>query len=151
MPVHKRPIQGFDMNDIPDRAETTPGGPTAIYQRSAYLLKHERAIFQTSLRGDLSRRQLANMIGIPAGTLCRKLNRIARRLDEPMTLALLDPACPLPPDQRALAIQHFVQGQHVRRLAELHNISESRVKSILSYVKGWQKGRGEMQKVESKR
>lgn len=133
----------FD-NQVLDRNFADSARPAemgqALGRRVEMLREPERTLFRLLTAGNVSRRQLAHMLQIPPGTLTRRVRRLANRLHDPIVVMLCEPRCPLPADYRQLGIEHFLQGQSIGQLADLHRMPERRVRDILSFIRGWQKG-----------
>lgn len=131
-------------NQVLDRNFSSATRPSeisdALRRRVGMLREPDRTLFQLMLAGNVSRRQVARVLGIPAGTVTRRLRRIANRVHDPIVILLTDSRCPLSPDFRQLGIEHFLQGQSVCELSELHEMRPARVRDVLTFIRGWHKG-----------
>jgi DNA-directed RNA polymerase specialized sigma24 family protein len=112
-----------------------------LLRRASFLLPEDRLLIDLIVRNRLSRRQVGAIMGKDSGTLTRRLQRLSRRLHDPLAIALTDPRCPLPQAQRQLGIEHFLQGLSTAELADRHRMPPTRVRHILIYLRGWQRGR----------
>jgi DNA-directed RNA polymerase specialized sigma24 family protein len=120
-----------------DSFETING---SLLDRARFLLPPDKLLIEMAFKNLLSHRQIGQIIGIPAGTVTRRLQRICRRLRDPMILMLIDESCPLPSDHRAVAIGRFLHGRSTVHLARLHHLSPSEVRRAIDYVRGWFRG-----------
>jgi DNA-directed RNA polymerase specialized sigma24 family protein len=127
----------------PDSVSTlrdAQGMQEAVLRRAAYLDDQDRMLLQLVLRGSISRREMGKLVGVPGGTVSRRVARLSRRLHDPIVVALTDPRCPLASEYRQLGVEHFLRGMSVRELADLHEMSPTQVREVLNFVRGWQKG-----------
>lgn len=123
----------------PDRSRVELEGGELL-RRSKFLLKPDRQLIELCVRGGISRRQMGELLGLPGGTVSRRIQKILARLQDPISAALLDPSCPLADEYRQLGIEHFVQGHTVLHLADLHRMKRPAVTSVLDFIRGWQRG-----------
>jgi len=127
----------------PPHAPSRPncdGSNRSLLERARFLLPPEKLLLELAFKNQLSHRQIAQILTIPAGTVTRRLQRICRRLRDPMILALLEHECELPAETRALAIAHFLHRRSAAQLAGQHARSEGEVLRLLEYVRGWYRG-----------
>jgi DNA-directed RNA polymerase specialized sigma24 family protein len=108
-----------------------------LLERAKLLLPDEQRLIELVLRNQLSRRQLSHLLGLAPGTMCRRVRRVINRLCDPLVLLLLAPGCPLAPEMRQLALEHWLQGIKRSDLAEKHRITLTEVHRLLEYVRGW--------------
>src|SRR4051812_13593373 len=91
------------------RLEPVDGKALAgLKQRISLLRPEDQVLVELSLSGTASRRRIAELLKRPAGTVTRRLQRLASRLHDPMVLWLLDVGCPLSPQQRQIGVEHFL-------------------------------------------
>jgi DNA-directed RNA polymerase specialized sigma24 family protein len=100
----------------------------------------DKFILELAVKNRLSRGQISRILKIPAGTVCRRLQRLTKRMNDPLVVALLNPHCPLPDEYRQLALEHFLQGRSFRELADKHQMRDHAVRRIIEHVKGWHRG-----------
>jgi DNA-directed RNA polymerase specialized sigma24 family protein len=129
-------------NDVLDRIEVLPkpdvwNARSELLERSAHLLPDDRRLIELVVKNQLSQRQLAELLDIPAGTVCRRVRKLINRMCDPMVIALLATSNPVPPEHRQLAIEYWLQGQTKLQLAELHQMPLSEVVRMLEFVRGW--------------
>jgi DNA-directed RNA polymerase specialized sigma24 family protein len=116
------------------------GEQRAILRRAELLAPQDRLLVRLSLHNGVSRRQLGEVLNLKPGSVTRRLQRLGARLNDPLVVALLREDCPLAPEYRQLGVEHFLQGRHMRDLAESHRMSLSEVRRIITYLRGWHRG-----------
>jgi DNA-directed RNA polymerase specialized sigma24 family protein len=110
---------------------------SALLERAAHLLPADRRLVELAIRNQLTQRQLADLFSVPPGTVSRRFRRAINRLCDPLVVALLEPACPFPPDHRQLALEHWLHGLSRRQLCRKHEMSLTQVHRMLEFVRGW--------------
>ena len=116
------------------------GTNRSLLERARFLLPPEKLLLELAFKNQLSHRQIAQILSVRAGTVTRRLQRICRRLRDPMIVALLEDDCDLPDDTRALALAHFLHRRATAQLAWEHARSEGEIVLLLEYVRGWHRG-----------
>ena len=114
-----------------------------LLERAQFLLPQDRTLLELVVGKGSPIRHVALACGIPAGTVTRRLRRLANRLSDPLVIALLDDKCPLRRDVRQLGIEHFVQACRTRDLAEYHRMSPEQVRKMIAYIRGWHRGKND--------
>jgi hypothetical protein len=114
--------------------------PDALWERVELLQRDDRVLVELALRGGVSHRRIAQMVNRTAGCVSRRLARIARRLHDPLVLALLHPACPLEPSSRQIAVERLLSDLSVEELARKHERTRTEVRRIVNLVKLWHRG-----------
>lgn len=125
-----------DAPAVPDLAKDQ----AELFRRAAVLPAKDRLLLELALKNRLSVRTIARVTHCPAGTICRRVQRIVARLRDPMIAALLDPKCELAPVYRQLAVEYFAQRQTAAQLADLHRLTRQQVREMLTFVRGWYRG-----------
>ena len=115
-------------------------GQRAVLKRAELLDPDDRLLVRLALHNGVSRRQLAQVLRIPAGSVTRRLQRLGARLNDPLVVALLDSSCPLAPEYRQLGVEHFLRGRSMRQLADAHRMAIGEVRRIIAYLRGWHRG-----------
>ena len=114
--------------------------PEGFWERAAMLRAEERVLVELAVRGGRSHRQIAALVGGTPGSITRKLQRLSRRLSDPLVLALLHPNCTLEPQERQLGVEHFLCGLSAKELATKHQIPAVRVRRVLHSLQLWHRG-----------
>jgi len=109
----------------------------SLLDRARHLLPKEKLLIELAFKNQLSHRQIAQILQAPAGTISRRLQRICRKLRDPMILSLMDDACALSEEHRTLALEHFLHRRPVAELAKIHQLSDREISRMLDYVRGW--------------
>ena len=104
------------------------------------LSEKDRVLVEMALKHNLSRRQIAVILGLTPGTITRKIRRVVNRLNDPLIAALANPTCTLSAEHRQIAIEYFLHRQSVADLSRQHALSKNEVRTILDYVRGWHRG-----------
>ena len=115
-------------------------GDDAILRLLPYLRDEDRILMELSFRAHLPRQEVGRILGVPAGTITRRIQRLQRRLHNPIARALLETACPLSREHRQVALDYYLQGLNLKQLTDKHHLSAYVVREILSYAKGWFRG-----------
>jgi DNA-directed RNA polymerase specialized sigma24 family protein len=113
---------------------------TDILRRAQFLDPRDKLLIDLAVRNRLSVRQLGRVFGLPTGTICRRMKRLANRLLNPVVIALLERNLPLPNHYRQLGVEYFLQGRSFTELADLHRIPRATVQRMISHVRGWHEG-----------
>jgi DNA-directed RNA polymerase specialized sigma24 family protein len=116
--------------------------PDDLWERIALLPADERTLLELSLRVGASYRTIARMLKRSPGSVCRSIRRLGRRLHDPLVVALTDRDCPLDPTYRQIAVEHFLTGLSVPRLAKKHQRPPAEVRRIVHFVSHWHRGVG---------
>jgi hypothetical protein len=117
------------------------GAHEGFMRRAEFLPPRDKLLLELTLEKQLTRRQIGLMLGVPPGTVTRRLQRLSRRLYDPIVIALTAPGCSLPADHRQIGIEHFLHGRRIARIALDHQMSKARVCEMLAYIRGWERGR----------
>jgi len=128
------------VSDLRERAGTIAAQGDALLRRADHLPREDRLLIELSLRSQLSQRKLAALVGVPHGTVARRLKKLATRLRDPLVVRLLDGPCPLERTDRELAIGYFVQRRPLRELSQQHHLTTTQVSRRLQFVRGWFRG-----------
>jgi DNA-directed RNA polymerase specialized sigma24 family protein len=104
------------------------------------LPKPDQLLLELILRARLSRRDIARILEVDAGTVSRRYYRLSRRLSDPLVVALSEPNCALPPLERQVALDRHVVGMKIEDIARKHRLSVHEIRTILIVVRGWARG-----------
>jgi DNA-directed RNA polymerase specialized sigma24 family protein len=134
----------LDPRTLDQFAEKNPSAassPPPNLKRLLNLLSDkDRVLVEMALKHNLSRRQMAVILGLTPGTITRKIRRVIQRLNDPLIAAVADPVCTLSPEHRQIAIEYFLHRHSVADLARRHALSKNEVRTMLDYVRGWHRG-----------
>jgi DNA-directed RNA polymerase specialized sigma24 family protein len=119
---------------------TGPG--RGLEKRISFLPDLDRKLVELSLDGRLKRREAALLLGLSAGTVTRRLNRLMTRLNDPLVVAAIDYGDLLPEGYKEVAIGYFLRGMTVRQVARALDLPVHEVERALAYIRGWFKGTG---------
>ena len=111
-----------------------------ILRRARLLLDRDRKLVEMIVGAKVNVRQAGEWLGIPAGTVSRRMVRLAKRLHDPIAAALAHDRCPLPGDYRQVGIEYFLQGIEIRAIAQKHDITLGEVRRMIQFIRGWQRG-----------
>src|SRR4051812_19332372 len=125
----------LDRMDATSARPDLRGAQWSLFDRAEFLEPADRLLLELAIKKQLTCRQLSQLMSVPAGTVCRRLRRVINRLRDPMIVAILHPACPLPPEYRQLAIEHMLQRKSVRTLSEMHRMATSQIRQMLEHVR----------------
>ena len=114
-----------------------PASEEGFWERAAMLRAEERVLVELAVRGGRSHRQIAGLLGRTPGSVTRALQRLSRRLSDPLVLALLHPNCLLEPQERQIGVEHFLSGLTAKELAAKHQLPAVQVRRILHSLKTW--------------
>jgi DNA-directed RNA polymerase specialized sigma24 family protein len=112
-----------------------------LLTRAHALPKRERILLEMHWARDLSARQIAELTGEHHGTLARRIRSLRRRLESPAVAVLTDPATKLPPRDRKIALDHWLNRRSVAQLSRELEVNPHEVRRRLQWVAGWLAGR----------
>lgn len=113
-----------------------------LLERARHLPPGERALVQMVISGRSSRREMAAALAIPPGTVSRRVRRLLARLHHPIVVALTEQSGRLRAEYRQLGIEHFLHGRSARELADYHQMTHSKAKQMIEWIRGWAAGVG---------
>lgn len=111
-----------------------------IVARARILPPKEKLLIEMALINKLSHRQMAVALGRPAGTITRQLNRLLRKLNDPMMIALIDADCPLPDEVRWPVVHRLLGLVTVADLTAEFGLTPEALRQHVNYARGWYKG-----------
>jgi DNA-directed RNA polymerase specialized sigma24 family protein len=110
---------------------------SGLRKRISLLREDDQVLVELAMSGTASHRRIAELVKRPAGTVSRRLQKLAARLHDPIVLGLLDEDCPLSPQQRQIGVEHLLTGLSVRDLAAKHQIPLTAVMRHLHSLRDW--------------
>lgn len=111
-----------------------------LEDRARFLPPGEKTLVCMYLRGELRNRQMAELLKVNPSTLCRRVRRWVRRLNDPVVGALIDRPRGLSEREREIGMRYFLLRQPRRRLAMEFEMTPFELAQVLAYVKGWCRG-----------
>jgi DNA-directed RNA polymerase specialized sigma24 family protein len=105
-----------------------------------HLPRKDQTLLKLVVQVKLTRGEVARALGVPRGTITRRLQRLARRLYNPLAMALLDESCDLSDEQRRVAIAVLITNEPMNKLAARLRRPVREVKDIVTFVRGWHRG-----------
>lgn len=111
-----------------------------LFARARALGPDDRLVIELAFGKNLSVRQIALILKRPPGTISRTLNRLCKRLRDPIVAALLEADCPFSPQFKRIAMEYFAQGMRMRDIGRRHQKTRLQVRAILAFVRGWYRG-----------
>ena len=124
---------------MPRAAPGESESQAAVLQRAALLPPEDRLLIELVHR-NATRRQIADILKIPPGTVCRRIQRLGSRLHNPIVIALLDPRCPLEPHIRQIGVERLLLDMKMSELARKHDRHQSEIHRVLEFIQGWHLG-----------
>jgi DNA-directed RNA polymerase specialized sigma24 family protein len=139
--MSRREVQ-FVLNlcGAPDRRaqQQNPKQPRPdILNRLHKLPPADQNLLNLALTGRHTFRQIANLVGSNAGSVCRRVTMLTKRLSHPLVIALLDRPLGLSEKFVHIGLQRHLFHQGIRRIALQTDCPEREVRSTLHYLDKW--------------
>ena len=139
-------------NDVLERAAHRAARPAdlaagrdaldaALLRRARHLPDLDRRLVTLAWRKGATARDLGELLGLNHGNVVRKIQKIRRRLCDPMVVALADGGAVLPPADRDMALAHHLRRESLVHIAVRLGVPLTEVRRRMSYVTGWVNGR----------
>src|SRR5689334_15125222 len=107
-----------------------PNHPNQVlFKRARALGPDDRLLIELAFGKNLSVRQIAVILKRPAGTVSRTLNRLRKRLRDPIVAALLEADCPFSPQFKRIAMEYFAQSMRMRDIGRRHGMTRPQVRA----------------------
>jgi DNA-directed RNA polymerase specialized sigma24 family protein len=113
------------------------GRELGLEKRISFLPDADQRLLKLSLRGAVTRREAAALLGMSPGTVSRRLKRLMDRLNDPLVVALVDQGQLLPEGYREVGLGYFLRRMSEEEIARATGLSMWEVRRALSYVRGW--------------
>jgi hypothetical protein len=113
---------------------------SVLEDRAKFLPDGDKTLVRLYLRGELHNRQMAQLLGINPSTLCRRVRRWIKRLNDPVVAVLIDRPTGLSDQQHQIAMGFFLMGHTRRELAKQFQSTPFEIAQVISFVRGWCKG-----------
>ena len=114
------------------------GVAVGVERRILFLDPADRKLLQLTLRGTLTRREVGLLLGLPCGTVTRRLHALLQRLHDPLVVALVEEGQFLPELHREVGLAFFLRNLSQAQIEREFGLSRYAVKRMLEYVRGWQ-------------
>ena len=112
-----------------------------LLRRARHLDPAEQHLASLAWAKGATARELGQMMGLNHGSVVRRLQRIKRRLTDPLIVAVLEAGMPLAGVDREIALSHCLRREPLNVVARRLNLPRAVVKKRLDYVRGWVSGR----------
>jgi DNA-directed RNA polymerase specialized sigma24 family protein len=119
------------------RGYSAAGVGAGVERRILFLDPAERKFLQLTLRGTLTRREVGVLLGLPCGTVTRRLHGLLDRLNDPLVVALVEEGQLLPELHREVGLAYFLRRLTMTEIEGEFGLSRYAVKRMLEYVRGW--------------
>src|ERR1043165_4930790 len=84
-----------------------------VLRRAAVLNAQDRLLVEMLVKS-FSRRRIAGILKVPVGTVCRRAQKLGRRLHDPLVVALFDEKGPLAAEDPPIGVEHLLVGLSAR-------------------------------------
>ncbi len=119
------------------RLTAQKGFSERLLKRARFLSESDQALLRMACVSRMSRREIARLLKVSPGNLCRRLQKLLACLHDPLVVNLIERGQLLPADIRQLGIEHFLLRLSLPALAAKHQMSRHRVGAIIEYLRGW--------------
>jgi hypothetical protein len=113
------------------------GVGVGVERRILFLDPADRKFLQLTVRGTLTRREAGLLLGLPCGTVTRRVHGLLKRLHDPLVVALVEEGQFLPELHREVGLAFFLRNRTQSQIEREFGVSRYAVKRMLEYVKGW--------------
>jgi hypothetical protein len=117
-----------------------------ILGRARYLSQQDQHLLHLALTGRNSYRQIAALVLSNPGSVCRRVNKLTRRLSHPFVAMLADSPIGLCDEYQKVGLRRFLWGQSLRNIAREMEIGESQVRAIVNFLPRWFKSAADLKK-----
>jgi hypothetical protein len=114
-----------------------------MLRRAGYLPVRDQTLLRLAVLGEHGYRELGRIMGMTAGSAYRRVERLKRRLRDPVVAALIDYPGTLSEEYRELGLRHFLLKRAARTLAAERGECEQDMKAKLRCVRVWARKMGE--------
>ncbi len=133
----------FVVNEVLENRSRSFAGedsPQSLRKRIDLLKPRDRLLIELDLAGTNNRKRIAALLGMTPSTVTRRLQRIRRRLSDPMVVRLIDSHCLLDGELRQMAVEHFLADLSVAEIAAKHGLAPAAVRRKIAAVSWWARG-----------
>ncbi len=125
------------LDELGTRGFERVGIMAGVERRILFLDLADQKLLQLTLKGSLTRRDVAMLVGIAPGTVGRRIRRLLTRLHDPMVAALVESGELLPELHREVGLAFFLRRWTLERIGREYGLSRREIGRMLQYVRGW--------------
>ncbi|HEX8521543.1 MAG TPA: hypothetical protein VF669_04745 [Tepidisphaeraceae bacterium] len=123
--------------EVPDNQQRLK----AALKRAALLPEQDRLLIELVLR-NTPKRRIAELLKRTPGNVCRRIDKLCRRLYDPVVISLMNEKCPLPADLRQMGVERLLLGMNCKEIGQKHGMGPREVKKRLEFLTAWHQGLG---------
>ena len=120
-----------------DRVGERAGLGPVLARRVKFLNERDQKIIEFTFAGRLSRREVGLLLGLPHGTVTRRIQRLLKLLHDPLVVALIEDGQFLPEMQREVGLAFFLWQWPMGRIGQKLGVTRYHVKRMVERVRGW--------------
>jgi hypothetical protein len=125
--LEERQTRGFDSAAV----------SSGVGKRILFLDAVDRKLIELTVKGTLTRREAGMLVGMPGGTVTRRIRRMLERLNDPLVVALVDYGKLLPELHQEVGLAFFLRKRSFSAIEAEFGLSRYAVKRMIDYVRGW--------------
>ena len=114
-----------------------------LLRRARYLAECDLRLVTLAWAKGATVRDLGHLLGKNHGSIVRRIQRIKRRLADPLVIAVADAGGPLSATDREIVLAHHLRREPLADVADRLELPLAQVRRRLNYVRGWAIGRRE--------
>ena len=112
-----------------------------LLRRARFLCESDLRLVTLAWAKGATVRDLGHLLGVNHGSVVRRIQRIKRRLGDPLVIAVADAGGPLSALDREIALAHHLRREPLAEVADRLGMPLTQVRRRLHYVRGWVNGR----------
>ena len=114
--------------------------PPALAKRIIFLAPADRKMVELASSGTLTHRDIALLMGLSHGTICRRLKRLINRLNSKLITDLIEQGDLLPEFYKEVGLAYFLTEMTYAEIMAHFHLSIHQVRRITTYLRGWNQG-----------
>lgn len=132
-------LPDFDFHPDPrsPAALRREGNREALRRMIRLMPQDHRRLVEMVILNRASHREAAAALHMVPGVVSRRVRSLRNRLACPIRRALALHLDTLPPQMRALAVEHYFGGVTRTTLARQHGLTDREIQAQLDYIRGW--------------